>query len=68
LLFLDQLMTTSNIDKLVAAKLIELSEIGQKEIDLINALGQQEIDTIVSAGAKFKDHAAAGANLVRVIF
>jgi hypothetical protein len=63
-----RLMDTPNCDKLSAAKLLDLNDITQKEIDLIESLEDVEIDAIISAGVKFQKHAAAGEKTVRVIF
>jgi hypothetical protein len=61
-------MSTSHVDKLIAAKLIELADLTQKEIDLINSMTHHEIDAIISAGHKFQQHVAAGGKSARIIF
>ena len=59
LVSLDRLMsTTTNVDKLVAAKLIHVKDLSKEDIDIIEAMNHQEIDAIISAGHTFQQHEA----------
>jgi hypothetical protein len=70
LLFLFRPMkkNTTNVEKLVNAKLVELADLSPQDQQLINSLGDDEIDAIVGAGTKVVQHANDGNNLFKVIF
>jgi hypothetical protein len=45
-------MRQTNLDKLVAANLLDLSEIGPEEQNLLNSLSEEEIDALVQGGTR----------------
>lgn len=59
---------TSNLDKLVAANMVELADLSDKDKELIDSLSHPEIDAIISAGTKVLEHTKPGEKLFRVVF
>ncbi len=58
----------NNVEKLVAANLVDLADLTSDDQALINALSDEEIDAIVSAGTKVVKAAKPGDKMFKVIF
>jgi|HubBroStandDraft_4_1064222.scaffolds.fasta_scaffold3512900_1 hypothetical protein len=58
--------TTTNVEKLVAAKLVEEKDIGPKERAAIDNLSHHEVDAIISAAHKMKKLVDAGEQVARI--